>query len=194
MIVPVGHFESFKHLIQADASGEIRNEIQEMKVQVSKMYSKRDEVLVCFELFGQFQGQSTPMQHFHLQLLPIHSDLELEVEPSFKSEAEAQGFIYSNEKDVESMALAYCKVEIFKNGKHMSNTVFTPSEHKLQEFRSLEEETLQRGKRPPRLIDPQFGRTVIANLLGYPEKSDWKNCIQTEDEERAMASHIKKLL
>jgi hypothetical protein len=193
LIVPVGHFESYKHLIHSDSSGEIRKEMFEMKAQVSKMYWKRDEVLVSFEIFGGFQGQSAPMQHFHFQLLPVHSDLELEVEPSFRREAEAHGFIVTQEKDVELLALAYCKVEIFSNGKQISTFIFTPSEQKLQEFRFIEEEASNGRKRPPRLIDPQFGRTVIANLLGYPEKSDWKYCIQTEEEEKAMAAHIKAL-
>lgn len=194
LIVPVGHYESFKHLFNSDPSGSIRKEISEMKLQVSRMYSKRNEVLVSFELFGGYQGQSAPLQHLHFQLVPIPADLELEVEPSFLKEADAQGFSMSKEKDVEFLAMAYCKVEIFRNGELVSACIFTPTEKKLKEFRSLEEEASQLGRRPPRAIDPQFGRTVIANLLGYPEKSDWKNCVQTEDEEKAMSSHVKSLL
>ena len=194
LIVPVGHYQSFKHLANVDPSGSIRDEIQQMQMQVSKLYSKRDQVLVSFELFGGYQGQSAPLQHLHYQLLPIPSELELEIRPSFQQEAENQGFCESNEKDVEFLAMAYCKVEIFKDGKRISSHIFTPSEDKLKEFRSLEEEASQRRRRAPRIIDPQFGRSVIANLLGYPEKSDWKNCIQTEDEEKAMSSYVKSLL
>jgi hypothetical protein len=35
-------------------------------------------------------------------------------------------------------------------------------------------------------------RLVIANVLGSPEREDWKNCSQTEEEEKACAIQFKE--
>lgn len=50
---------------------------------------------------------------------------------------------------------------------------------------------LRQGSAPFNL---QFGRGVLATLLGWPERVDWKACAQTEEEERADAQAFKKAL
>lgn len=38
----------------------------------------------------------------------------------------------------------------------------------------------------------QFKRRIIANLLGVPERVDWRTCAQTEDDERKDAKAFKE--
>ncbi len=58
----------------------------------------------------------------------------------------------------------------------------------------MEDECLASGRRPPRLVNLSFGRSVVARLLGTPEKDDWKKCLLTVEEEQAMTTSIRKLL
>ena len=37
----------------------------------------------------------------------------------------------------------------------------------------------------------QFGTTVAAHVLGRPERANWKNCLQTEEQETALAEAFR---
>ena len=46
---------------------------------------------------------------------------------------------------------------------------------------------------PPTSKHPlQFGRIVLCNVLGVPERKEWKACMKSEDEEKAMAQNFRK--
>lgn len=45
------------------------------------------------------------------------------------------------------------------------------------------------GQRHPLM----FAREVVANLLGMPERADWKNCALSVEEETATANKFKEL-
>ncbi|RKP17799.1 hypothetical protein ROZALSC1DRAFT_23854, partial [Rozella allomycis CSF55] len=47
---------------------------------------------------------------------------------------------------------------------------------------------------PSKRIDLQFPRKVLALALGVPEKIEWRNCQQTQDEEQAWADELKEKL
>lgn len=51
----------------------------------------------------------------------------------------------------------------------------------------------RRKKKPPQIhLFIFYFRLVIANVLGNPEREDWKACSQTEEEEKENAIAFKK--
>lgn len=198
LVIPIGHYESTRQLIKnSSESQSLLDEIEAMKKKLSQVYVKRGESVVCFEMYGGDQGQGTPLQHMHIQMVPIPLDIESDVQAIFEQEAEMFGLeLVPDGQLPDSLTMPYCKVElptVRTSGKSQS-FVFVPTAEKMREYHAIEEESRATGRRPPRLINLQFGRQVVAQLIGSPDKADWKNCLQTAEEEEAMAKNMRKLI
>ena len=193
LIVPIAHYESTRHLQHAnDSCQTILDEIESTKLRLYQMYKGRGEVMVSFELYGGDQGQGTPLQHMHIQVIPIPLENEEEIESTFEREAPSFGLeLYSKTKTLpDSLTMPYCQVQIPSLNVYMT---FVPSAEKMKEYRMLEDQFNSRGKRPPRMIDLRFGRSVVAQLLDTPETVDWKKCIQSLEEEKEMTKYVRSL-
>jgi hypothetical protein len=129
-------------------------------------------------------------------MIPLPVEAEPDIVTAFEQEAELEGFVLTEDGLLpESKSTPYCRVEIPHPTTDESQIlVFVLSEQRMQEHRFLTEQSMSTGRRPPRLFNLQFARKVVANLLGEPLKANWKHCVQTEDEEKAMADYIKQLI
>jgi hypothetical protein len=145
------------------------------------------------------QGQGTPLQHMHIQLIPVPVDVVPDIQAVFEQEAERQGLELAPDGTLpESLTVPYCRVEVPSLKPDPTESplvmVFVPSQDRMIKFKALEDECLASGRRPPRLVNLAFGRAVVAQLLGTPDKADWRNCLLTMEEEQAVTLSIRELL
>jgi len=112
--------------------------------------------------------------HAHVQVVPVPEKLKNDIEEAFIQEGRMQGISF--EQDAEA-ALASCA-----NGKGSYFKVDLPDGRMMVH--------LMKDNVPFGL---QFGRQVLVNLLGMPERIDWKNCMLSEEDDRADAEAFKKV-
>ncbi|EPX74451.1 CwfJ family protein [Schizosaccharomyces octosporus yFS286] len=104
--------------------------------------------------------------HVHWQVIPIPKDLSPKALEYFNNQAKESGFTFE-ERDLRSHELNYFRV-------------FLPSGEVLVHTLSLRER-----------FDLQFGRRAAAKLMGIEERIDWRQCNQTEEEEKKDAEDFK---
>eukprot|EP00842_Homolaphlyctis_polyrhiza_P002141 jgi/Hompol1/2928/HPOL_001491-RA len=197
LVVPVGHFPSTRslQLVSGSYAETARNTLIEL-VQVQdaarKMEAERGNCVVGFEVYAGGDGGSSAneqLHHLHLQLVPIPLELEHMVENAFKQEADRQGLELVDDMP-ESATTPYVRISLSDHRV----VVFAPSEERLAEFERQKQEAMRLRQRPPRLFNLQIGRQVIAGLLGKPDRTDWKRCILSKEEETAQAKGLQELL
>ncbi|ESK94140.1 nucleus protein [Moniliophthora roreri MCA 2997] len=168
LIVPIDHHPTYS-TIPLDISSSIIEDTEKYKSALRAFYAKHFCVPVFFEV-GRISGKGG---HAHVQAVPIPQKLKDKVEGAFISEGRTQGIDF--EEDVDT-ALESCA-----SGKGGYFRVDLPDGRKMVH--------LMKQHVP---FGIQFGRQVIVNLLGMPDRMDWKACMLSEDEDRADADAFKK--
>ncbi|KZV96189.1 nuclear protein [Exidia glandulosa HHB12029] len=169
LIVPISHYPTMAS-VPSDLALPIVAEIEKYKSALRSLYAAHGAVPVIFEV-SRLSGKGG---HTHVQVVPVPNALADKVEDMFKTEGERMG-IFFEESPSEALESArssqenYFRVDL-PDGRMMLHL-------------------LRQGSAPFNL---QFGRGVLATLLGWPERVDWKACSQTEEEERADAQAFKK--
>ncbi|KAK7040914.1 hypothetical protein VNI00_009510 [Paramarasmius palmivorus] len=168
LIVPIDHHPTYS-TIPPDIASSILDETEKYKSALRAFYAKH----FCVPVFFEVARISAKGGHAHVQAVPIPLKLKDKVESAFISEGRAQGIDF--EEDAEA-ALESCA-----GGRGGYFRVDLPD-----------------GRRMVHLIKQhvpfgiQFGRQVLVNLLGMPDRVDWKACMLNEDEDRADAEAFKQ--
>lgn len=165
LIIPIEHHPTLLSIPPADAPP-ILDEIAAYKSCLTAFYAAHGAVPVSWEV-GRLTGRGG---HTHVQVVPVPKDLADQVGPAFRKAGEAQGLVWEDEPE---KALE----EVGRTGNYFS--VDLPDGGRLVH--------LLRGG-----FDLQFGRMVLAGLLGLHHRLDWKACAQTEEEEKEDAVKFKK--
>ncbi|KAK8865643.1 hypothetical protein IAR55_000788 [Kwoniella newhampshirensis] len=165
LIIPIAHHPTLLSIPAEDAMS-IISELEGFKSSLRACYASYGAVPVTFEV-GRLAGRGG---HAHVQIVPISKELAEKVEESFRRAGEKQNIDWEAEPE---RALArvgptgnYFKVEC-PDGKKMVH--------------------LLKGN-----FDLQFGRMVIGSLLGLHHRIDWKECAQSEAEDKEDAVKFKK--
>jgi len=121
--------------------------------------------MVSFEV-AKLSGRGARAGHAHLQICPVPNHLADLVEPTFLQEAKKLGI-----QLVDQAAL-----------KHMNDQVLDAVSY----FRLglPDGKTLVHLMKPDEKFNLQFGRITLANLLGTPDRANWKTCERSEEEEK----------
>ncbi|KAG7092838.1 hypothetical protein E1B28_009152 [Marasmius oreades] len=167
LIVPISHFPTYT-TIPSDLAPPIVDETEKYKSALRGFYAKHFCVPVFFEV-GRISGKGG---HAHVQAVPIPDRLKSKVEAAFITEGRSQGIDFEEDTDgaLESCQGGrggYFRVDLPDGGKMV---------HLIKEHVPF---------------GIQFGRQVLVNLLGMPERLDWKACTLTEEEDRADAAAFK---
>ena len=138
--------------------------------------------------------------HFHWQFLPVPADLIKNglVEAAFKVQAENENYPSLKVKDIGDGIAE--KGDYFRvwtwypqkdetNGADAANGGHS-SEDDMVETRGKEKSLVLSFPTEMR-FDLQFGRRVMAKLLGLELRAHWKDCPQTEEEEQKDAKTFK---
>lgn len=141
------------------------------------------------------------IRHVHWQFLPVPSDLIRKglVQAGFKVAAENGGLPSFSKYDPSTMVAEkgdYFRLWIWKPAR----TCRVPGLEEQADDAAEDENENEDGSEISMLMpvpaserfDIQFGRKVMAQLLGLGSRADWHNVVQTEVEETADAEAFKK--
>ncbi|KAG0575645.1 hypothetical protein KC19_5G020000 [Ceratodon purpureus] len=172
LILPIEHQPS---IISLPSDAEL--ELEKYKHAIRECFKKQGKATIFFERYLQLRAGT----HAHLQAVPIPLSKASLALSSFISSAKEVGFtfevIHPGEKDHEARErlkeLVGRGVNYFMVELHEGTLLAHP---------------LSQGEKLPM----QFGREVLANILGTPERGDWKQCKLDVSEETAMADQFKE--
>ncbi|KAL7413774.1 CwfJ C-terminus 1-domain-containing protein-like protein [Mrakia frigida] len=170
LIIPISHHQTLQSIPAIDAPA-INAEIEETKEALRDCYKEFGAVPVAFEV-GRLGGRGG---HAHVQVVPVPAALASKVEAAFREEGNNLGIKFADNAEA---ALA----SVGKGGGDNYFRVDLPGGGKMVHL-------MERGAR----FDLQFGRATLAKLLEIPHRIDWKNCPQTDAEEKADAVAFKKV-
>jgi len=166
LIVPITHYPTYAS-IPPDLSGPIVEETRTYKTALWSFYAKHNAHPVSFEV-GRLSAKGG---HAHVQVVPVPQALSADtIANAFTSEGTRLGVDFEfeeTERDGVTGDRGYFRVEL-------------PDGRKLVHW--------MRDGVP---FSIQFGRQVLVSLLGIPERFDWKECTQSDDEDRADAQAFK---
>ncbi|KAI9102509.1 CwfJ C-terminus 1-domain-containing protein-like protein [Phlyctochytrium arcticum] len=207
LIVPIAHQSSSIHLrksADAESVNPCLEEMNRMKTEIRDAFAKKDSIMVCFEIFsGSDGGERDRLQHMHVQVVSLPAELVTEVEREFLDAAEKAGLevVDENVMDQASMDDPFIRLDLPISEdyslplKTTHKTIWLKAtEAAIEENNRLVTESQYSGRRPPRLLDIQFGRRVLATLMGKPDSVNWKNCILPEDKEVELTLSMRNLL
>ena len=197
LLIPLAHSPTFGTMADQVTRSSTYKEMQRYRRALHSLLIDK-----CNDSLGAitFEISRADGVHVHWQFLPVPSDLIKKglVEAAFKVEAENQKCPTFKTKDIGDSTAEnadYFRVWIWRpeegetNGADVANGKHT-SEDDTSETRGKEKcmvLTLPSELR----FDLQFGRRVIAKLLGLEKRTNWRDCPQTEAEEKKDAEAFK---
>ncbi|KAG2230013.1 hypothetical protein INT48_003059, partial [Thamnidium elegans] len=163
LLIPITHYPTFGK-IPLDAQIEVVAELEKYKSALRRMFDQYDQDLVLFEVSREsFRG----LAHAHIQIVPVPKSKSDQIEKIAREQAQLAGMDFIDQIP-QNVEIPYFRMEL-PNGKSLVHLL-----------------------RPKERFNLQFGRLVLANVLGSPEREDWKACSQTEEEEKQNAVAFKK--
>lgn len=166
LIVPITHYPTYA-TIPADLAGPIVDETTKYKAALHSLYGKHGAHPVAFEV-GRLSAKGG---HAHVQVAPVPSSLSAEtIAEAFKTEGERLGIDFEF-GDVNTQTgpgdRGYFKVDL-PDGRHLVHWLKDGVPFSIQ-----------------------FGRQVLVELLGISERFDWKDCAQSEDDDKHDVEQFK---
>lgn len=197
LIIPLVHSPTFRSFPEQQALISTYKEMQRYRRALHSLLIDR-----CKDTLGAvtFEISRADGVHVHWQFLPVPADLIKKglVEAAFKVEAENQKYPAFKVKEINdgrAESTDFFRVWVWRpeegetNGADAANGNHT-SEDDSNETRGNEVSMMLSFPSDLR-FDLQFGRRVIAKLLGLGHRAHWKDCAQTEDEEKNDAEAFK---
>ncbi|CEP11700.1 hypothetical protein [Parasitella parasitica] len=162
LLIPITHYPTFGK-IPMESQVELVAEMEKYKSAIRRLFAQYDQDMVLFEVSrDSFRG----MSHAHIQVVPIPKSKSDQVEKVAKEQAALAGMDVTGHLP-QNPEVPYFRIEL-PNGESIVHLI-----------------------RPKERFNLQFGRLVLAHVLGAPEREDWKACSQTEEEEKRDASLFK---
>ncbi|KAI9279119.1 CwfJ C-terminus 1-domain-containing protein-like protein [Sporodiniella umbellata] len=162
LIIPVTHYPTFGK-VPVESQEAVYAELEKYKSSVRKMFEHYGHGMLTFEIS---RDSSRGLSHAHTQLVAIPKEKCELVEKTIKEQGEMSGMDFIDEIP-DDPEVAYFKMEL-PNGKVIV--------HVLD---------------PKRRFNLQFGRMIASFVLDMPQREDWKECKQTEEEEKEEAKLFK---
>ena len=198
LIIPLVHAPTFAAFSESDSRSSTYREMQRYRRSLHSLLIDR-----CKDSLGAvtFEISRADGVHVHWQFLPVPADFIKKglVEAAFKVEAENQKYPAFKTKEISdgtAESTDFFRVWIWRpekgetNGADAASGDHHPSEDDANETRGKEKSMVLDFPRELR-FDLQFGRRVIAKLLGLDRRANWRDCPQTEDEEKRDAEAFK---
>ncbi|XP_075390178.1 CWF19-like protein 1 isoform X2 [Tenrec ecaudatus] len=164
LILPIGHYQSVVEL-----STEVVEEVEKYKATLRRFFKSRGKRCVLFE-------RNYKSHHLQLQVIPVPLSCCAtdDIKDAFISQAQEQQIElleipeHSDIKQIAQPGAAYFYVELDTGAKLF---------HRIKKHFPL-----------------QFGREVLASeaILNIPDKSDWRQCQISKEEEETHARRFRK--
>ncbi|KAJ3288588.1 hypothetical protein HDU79_004754 [Rhizoclosmatium sp. JEL0117] len=182
LIVPIQHVASRSEVLTEEA---LLQEITDCQTLIrQKFIEKRnaEEVPVFVEVFGGIpQGDAVRrVQHMHIQVVPVPTDISKTLRQTFLDAAGSAGLVAMPEGMLPAdPATPYVRIEVEEMGDGIEPPLVL---------------TMPVNGDPRAFFNLQFARRVLADVLGCPEKANWKNCTVSTQEEGKLTKEMKKFL
>ena len=176
------------------------DEIEAFKDQLRRhAHEELDQELFVFERAIQTKGG----YHTHIQCIPLEHKHAKDVYTTLMAMSRKAAFelkevntelsVKALLDDEENGDVGYFYAEVpFAGGTGYRRLICTTSASSAPE---PDENSGKTGRRNMRSVVPlQFGREVVAQVLGKPELAEWKACVVNEDEETELACKIRDSL
>ena len=185
LLIPVAH-SSQGAFMNKSAAREIQDLQKALRRHAQDEYNMD---LVVFERAIQTRGG----YHTHVQCVPVPKGLGVKLETTLRAQAKANKMelreIQSPDLDISTLLRqneddgdgGYFYAEVPMSGRPLEFKRF------LYQLRSQEQEA---NRRP--VVPLQFGREVIAAVLGKSELAHWKSCQVDKEEETKMAVDLRQ--
>ncbi|GAQ77685.1 hypothetical protein KFL_000020470 [Klebsormidium nitens] len=172
LVLPIEHHPSLAAL-----PPDVYAEMMRYKDALQKCFAAQNRASICFERYLQLRAGT----HAHLQVCPISRSAADKARLHYESAAEKNGF-----------RLVPVPAEEGANGaEQLRNAVGGPGNYFMVEL--PDETRLLHAIKPGEKLPMQFGREVLADLRGTPERADWRACKLTTEEETEMADAFKEM-
>ncbi|KAI1309125.1 hypothetical protein EDD11_004136 [Mortierella claussenii] len=178
LLITINHYSSFRTVDPA-ARSDLTSELQKYKTGLRDLFaSQNGAAMVTWEL-----SQGGRMQHAHIQVLPVPQNKADDVERQFREDV--KDFFIEDTRRQQNLSGEGQEEE--KKEQHTPTWQELPPKSPHQGFFKVE---LPSGTSlycpiPERQwVDPQFGRKVMAKVLGTPDRANWKSCVKSAEEER----------
>ena len=194
LIIPLVHAPTFKAFTEPESRISTYKEMQRYRRCLQNLLIDR-----CKDTVGAitFEISRADGVHVHWQFLPVPADTIKKglVEAAFKVEAENLKYpafkaIEINDGTVESTDFFRVWIWRSEEGEAGGADAANGGEDDLSGTRG-KEKSLVLSLPPEIRFDLQFGRRVIAKLLGLEKRMNWRDCPQTEEEEKKDANAFK---
>ncbi|KAI7885473.1 CwfJ C-terminus 1-domain-containing protein-like protein [Mucor mucedo] len=163
LLIPITHYPTFGK-IPMETQIEVVAELEKYKSAIRRMFEKYDQDVVLFEVSRE---SINGLSHAHIQVVPVPKSKSDQVEKVAREQC-ALNNMDLIEQVPQNVEIPYFRMEL-PNGKSLVHLL-----------------------RPKERFNLEFGRLIIANVLGTPERESWKACVQTEEEEKACAAAFKE--
>jgi len=167
LIIPINHMSNF-----LSSSQTVTDEINMYKDSLRKCFESQGKSVLFFE---RFIRSSRAPEHMHIQVVPLSKNLVSNAEPLFNEKGLKFGITFETIsssdtwKDRISKDSGYLLIEL-PNGNHLLHIIASGVRHPFQ-----------------------FAREVVAELLGFPERADWKACKLDKQQETSVSNNFKKM-
>ncbi|KAI8047575.1 CwfJ C-terminus 1-domain-containing protein-like protein [Gilbertella persicaria] len=163
LLIPITHYPTFG-LVPQESQKDVITELVKYKSSLRQLFNAYDQDMVVFEVSRDSQRG---LSHAHLQVVPIPKDKADQVERVARELAAAHQVEWVD-KVPQNPRIPYFKLDL-PNGQSLVHVI-----------------------QPRERFNLQFGRLVVATVLGLPEREDWKACSETEEEEKENATLFKE--
>lgn len=190
LIIPLEHSPTLSTIQDKDARVNTRKEMYRYQKALQDMVyaqsSKNDGKGLGAVTWEISRGNGV---HVHWQFMPVPQDVISKglVEAAFKVQAQNNDYQTCVVKDVSMTALLTGSDDTdATQGDHFRATIWPGGDDEHMRELVLPFDTTEK-------FDLQFGRRVIAQLLGMEARIDWRDCGQTEAKETKDVEVFKKL-
>jgi diadenosine tetraphosphate (Ap4A) HIT family hydrolase len=135
--------------------------------------------LVCFERHLALRGKGG--NHAHINCVPLPAAAASNAKAAFEAAAQKAGFAFAALPPLADAAAAQTQLAAAVGGAEYFCVTLPDGERLVH--------ALAQGER----MNMQFGREVLAELLGTPDKADWRNCTIDATGEEQRAAKFKEL-
>ncbi|KAL1960080.1 hypothetical protein VTO42DRAFT_252 [Malbranchea cinnamomea] len=189
LIIPLTHAPTFGAMDDVSSRDSTFNEMQRYRSALHTMLQER-----CSNKLGAvtWEVSRSGGVHLHWQFMPVHTELIERglVETAFIVEADNLKYPKFTRSKPDTMAESgdYFRLWIWKpSGASNKEPTQTP-----REVKSESENTLVLPLSRDFRFDLQFGRIVMAKIMGLEKRADWKEVTQSQSEETTDAESFKK--
>lgn len=193
LIIPLSHSPTLSSITPTDAKISTHKEMQQYRRALHSLLTSSSKGSLGAVTWEVSRAEGI---HLHYQFLPLPNDLIKRglVEAAFKVEAENEKYPTTFKAktigDGTPEQGDYFRVWIWNPGEGVEATLTRGDERDGGEVKGEERELVLPLTAEFR-FDLQFGRRVMAKLLGLGGRMDWRDCTQEEAEEKTDAEGFK---